>query len=144
MLFRSYFILRLPRPIYFFFASFTLMGFLLDPLGFLGPITTSLLLITFWIYWPLNQLNEFTNSFLRLLWPIYFFFISFYSCGPVGHQSTGLASLFPYYFPLPTLSILLRFFCCWALRQKWASTLLYVNDQLVACKSYAKMDKLKT
>ena len=46
--------LRLPWPIYFFYTSFTLMGFLLDPLGFLGPITTSLPLITFWAYCPLN------------------------------------------------------------------------------------------
>ena len=57
---------RLPRSIYFFFTSFTPMGFLLDPLGFLGPITTSLPLITFRAYWLLSQPNEFTNSFPRL------------------------------------------------------------------------------
>ena len=34
-------------PIYFFCTSFTLMGLLLNPLGFLGPITTSLPLIIF-------------------------------------------------------------------------------------------------
>ena len=34
-------------PIYFFFTSFTLMCFLLDSSGFLGPITTSLPLLGF-------------------------------------------------------------------------------------------------
>lgn len=76
--------LGLPRPIYFFFTSFTLMGFLLDPLGFLSPITASLPLITFRAYWPLSQPNEFTDSFLELPWPIYLFFTSFYSCGLAG------------------------------------------------------------
>ena len=41
--------LGLPQPIYFLFTSFTLMGFLVDPLGFLNPITTSLHFITFWV-----------------------------------------------------------------------------------------------
>ena len=39
--------LGLLQPIYFFFTSFTLMGFLLDPLSFLGSITTPLSLIYF-------------------------------------------------------------------------------------------------
>ena len=73
--------LKLSRPIYFFFTSFTFMGFLLDPLGFLGPITTSLPLVTFRAYWPLSQTNEFTNSFSGFLWPIYFLFTSYYSHG---------------------------------------------------------------
>ena len=100
--------LKLPRPIYSFFTSFTLMGFLLDSLGFLGPITTNLPVITFQAYWPLSQPNEFTNSFSRLPGPIHFlftsyyfhgfttsfiglpqpiysFFTSFYSCGPTSH-----------------------------------------------------------
>jgi len=42
--------LELPHPIYFFFTSFILVGFLIDPLGFLGPITTSLPLLTFRAY----------------------------------------------------------------------------------------------
>ena len=55
------------------------MGFLLALLGFLSPITISLPLITFRAYWPLSQSNEFTNSFPRLSWPIYFLFTSYYS-----------------------------------------------------------------
>ena len=39
--------LGLPRSIYLFFTSFTLIGFLLDSLSFLSPITTFLPLITF-------------------------------------------------------------------------------------------------
>ena len=39
--------LGLSRLSYFIFTSFTLMGFLLDPLGFLGLITTSLSFIAF-------------------------------------------------------------------------------------------------
>ena len=46
--------IRFPRPIYFFFISFNLMDFLLDLLGFLGLITTSLPLIIFRVYWPLS------------------------------------------------------------------------------------------
>ena len=46
----AYFIfLGLPQPIYFLFTSFTLMGFLVDLLSFLNPITTSLHFITFWV-----------------------------------------------------------------------------------------------
>ena len=37
----------IPRAIYFIFTSFTPMNFLLNLLGFLSPITTSLPLITF-------------------------------------------------------------------------------------------------
>ena len=141
--------LRLPRPIYSFFTSFTLMGFLLDSLGFLGPITTNLPVITFQAYWPLSQPNEFTNSFSRLPGPIhflftsyyfhgfttsfiglprsiYFFFTSFYSCGLIGHQSCYFSplGLFPYFFTVFSIlpSLLLGFFCYWAICQKWAST----------------------
>ena len=56
-------------------------GLLLNPLGFLCPITTSLALITFWAYWPLCQPNESTNSFLGLPRLIYFFFTSYYFHG---------------------------------------------------------------
>ena len=46
----AYFIfLGLSQPIYFIFTSFTLMSFLVDPLSFLSPITTSLHFITFWV-----------------------------------------------------------------------------------------------
>ena len=73
--------LEIPRPIYSFFTSFTPMGFLLNSLGFLSPIITSLPLITFRAYWPLRQSNEFTNSFSRLPQPIHFLFTSYYSHG---------------------------------------------------------------
>ena len=133
----AYFIfLGLPQPIYFIFTSFTLMGFLVDPLGFLSPITTSLHFITFWAYWPLSQPNEFINSFLglpqpiyflftfyyshRLItsffglhWPIYSFFTSFYSCGPAGQWSCHfiLLGLFPYSLTIFHFS---HFLYCWA------------------------------
>ena len=73
--------LEFPWLVYFFFTYFTLMGLFLDSLGFLGPITISLSLITFWAYWPLSRPIEFTNLFPELPRPIYFFFISFYSNG---------------------------------------------------------------
>ena len=41
---------RLPQPIYYLFTSITLMGFLLNLLDFLDPITTSSLLIATWAY----------------------------------------------------------------------------------------------
>ena len=70
-----------PRPIYFLYTSFTPMGFLLNHLVFLDPITTSLSLITFQAYWPLSQPNEFTNSFPELSRPIYFLITSYCSHG---------------------------------------------------------------
>ena len=98
---------------------------------FIGPISTSLPLITFRAYWPLSQINEFTNSFpghprpiyflissycshgfttsfLELPRPIYFLFISYYSCGPAGHYSchSGLLGLL-YYFLFSLSS-----YCC--------------------------------
>ena len=78
--------LGLPQPIYFFFTSFILLGFLLDLLGFLGLITTSLPLITSWVYWPFSLSNKFTNSFPKLLWLIYFPFTSYYSYGRKLHS----------------------------------------------------------
>ena len=57
----------LPQAIYYLFASFTFMGFLLNPLGFLDPITTSLLFNTTWAYWFLGQPIEFTTHFLGFL-----------------------------------------------------------------------------
>ena len=72
---------RLPRLIYFSFTSFTPMGFLLNSLGFLGPITTSLPLITFRAYWPSSQPIELTNSFHELPQPNYFLFTTYYSHG---------------------------------------------------------------
>ena len=41
-------------------------GFLLNSLGFLGPITTPLPFITFQAYMPLCQPYEFTNSFIGI------------------------------------------------------------------------------
>ena len=132
----------LPRPIYYLFTSFTPMRFLLNLLGFLDPITTSLLLITTWAYWLLGQPIEFTNSFprlsrpiyflsisyyshgltisfLKLPWPTYSLFTSFYSCGAywsliLPFWLIGLALL----FSLLTFFILLGFFYCWAFCQK--------------------------
>ena len=121
-------------------------GLLLNPLGFLGPITTYLPLITFWAYWPLGRLIQFTNSFLGLPRPIYLFlfpwayyfihwassthllllyiFSFLWASQPsiLSFQSIWLVSLFPYNFPFLTFSILLRFFCYWTFCQKWAST----------------------
>ena len=141
--------LGLPQPICSFFTSFTHMGFLLNSLGFLGSITSSLPLITFRPYWPLSQPIGFTNSFPGLPWSIYFlftsyyfhgfttsfiglprsiyfFFTSFYSCGLIGHQSCYFSplGLFPYFFTVFSIlpSLLLGFFCYWAICQKWAST----------------------
>ena len=57
----------LPQTIYYLFASFTFMIFLLNPLGFLDPITTSLLFNTTWAYWFLGQPIEFTTHFLGFL-----------------------------------------------------------------------------
>ena len=137
--------LEFPWPVYLFFTSFTLMSFLLDSMSFLGLITISLSLITFWAYWPLSQPIEFTNLFPELPQPIYFFFISLYfnglttlffgllwliwffftsfcSCGPASHQSChfSLLSLFPYSFTVfpSSPSLLLGFFYYWAICQK--------------------------
>ena len=114
--------LGLPQPVYFFFTSFTPMGFLLDSWSFLGPITIYLSLVTFWAYWPLSRPIEFTNLFLGLPRPIYFFFTSFCSCGPASYQSCNfsLLGLFPYSLTVfPSLpSLLLGFFYCWALCPK--------------------------
>ena len=81
-------------------------GFLLNLLDFLSLTTTSLPLITFQAYWLLSQPYKFTNSYLGLPNPftsyyshrfttsflglsrtIYFFFNSFYFCGPSDHYS---------------------------------------------------------
>ena len=101
-----YSFLGLTRPIYFFFTSFTPMGFLLDPLGFLGPITTSLPLIYFQAYWPLSQPNKFTNSFPGLPRPIYFLFTSYYSYG-LTTSFLGLLGSFTPSLPLFILVSLL-------------------------------------
>ena len=142
--------LGLPWPVYFFFTSFTPMGFLLDPLSFISQITTWLSLISSWAYWPLGRPIEFTNSFPGLPQPIYLFLTSFYThglttsffrlpqpvyffftsilllwaCQPsiLPFQPAGLVSLFFYYFPFLIFSILLGFFRYWVLCQKWAST----------------------
>ena len=140
----------LPQAIYYLFASFTFMSFLLNPLGVLDPITTSLLFNTTWAYWFLGQPIEFTNSFPGLSWliyslstsyysyelttsflklsrPTYYLFISFHYCGHAGHQFyhsslLGLALL----LSLLTFFILLDFFYCWALCQKWTSTFIFL------------------
>ena len=135
---------------FFFLYLFYSYELLLNPLGFLDPITTSLPLIIFRVYWPLCQHFEFTNSFLGLPRPIYFFFTSYYShvfttsflglpwpicfffvtfffffCRPVNHYSccSGLL-VFASLFSLPIFFILLGFFSHCAFCQKWASTMV--------------------
>ena len=104
-----------------------LLGFLLNLLGFLDPITTSLPLIAFRACWPLNQPNEFSNSFpklprpiyflftfycsyglitsfLGLPWPIYFLFTSYYSSELAGHHSCHSSLLGLLYYFLFLLS----------------------------------------
>jgi len=143
----AHFIHRASSAHLLFLYLFYSHGFLLNPLGFLDLITISLPLITLQAYWPLCQPYEFTNSFLGLPRPIYFFFTSYYShgfttlflelprpiffffatyyfCGPTNHYSchSGLL-VFTLLFSLPIFSILLGFFCHWAFCQKWALTL---------------------
>ena len=112
--------LELPRPVYFLFTSFTPMGFLLNSLGFFGPITISLILITFWAYWPLSRPIEFTNSFPGLPRPIYFFFTSFYSHG----LTTSLFGL-----PQPIYLFFPSFLFLWAY---WPSILPFQPTELVS------------
>ena len=119
-------------------------GLLLNLLGFLGPTTTSLPLISLRAYWPLSEPYGFTNSFLGLPRPIYFFFTSYYFhgfttsflglpqpiffffttyyfCEFADHYSCHSALLgFALLFSLPIFFILLGFFCHWAFCQKWA------------------------
>ena len=85
------------------FYLFIPIGFLLNPLGFLGPITTSLPLITFRAYWLLGQLNEFTNSFLGLPWLIYFFFTSYCSH---GFTTSLLGFPWPFISSLPLIILI--------------------------------------
>ena len=87
--------LELPQPIYFFF------------------------------FFTSHYSHELTISFLEYLWPIY--------ChGPVGYQSYHFSplGLFPNFFTVLPLvffsfSLLLGFFYCWALCQKWHQHNLY-------------------
>ena len=83
----------LPRAIYYIFTSVTLMSFLLNLLGILGPITTYLLLITTWAYWllghPLSLLTHFLGYLspfshsLSLIIPMGLLFHSFSFLGPL-------------------------------------------------------------
>ena len=104
----------LPRPTFHFFTSLGLcwQTFLLyQPIslcyssGFLDPITTSLLLITTWVYWLLGQPIKFTNSFPRLLRPIYSLSTSYYSHG----LTTSFIGL-----PRPTYFLFTSFYSCGA------------------------------
>jgi len=76
------------------------MGFLLNPLGFLGPITTSLPLIAFRAYWPLSQPNEFTNSFPELPGPFTLSLPLIVLMGLLLHFLGSLAHLLPLYLLL--------------------------------------------
>ena len=93
------------------------MDVLLDSLGFLGPITTSLPLITFRAYWPLSHPNEFTNSFPGLPRSIYFLFIFLIPMGLLLH-SLGFLGPFTPSLPLFILVSLLAInpaiSTCWA------------------------------
>ena len=71
--------------------------------GLLGPITTSLPLITFRAYWLLSQPVEFTNSFLRLPWLIYFFFTSYCSH---GFTISLLGFPWPFIYSLPLIILI--------------------------------------
>ena len=142
----------LSRSIYLLFTSFTPMGLLLNSLGFLGPFTTSWPFITIlgllaiklahWVYQFILWASP-THLLLLylLLFPWAYYFIHwaslahllilyfFYFHGPAGHQSCCFSpvGLFPYFFTvLPLISfsssLLLGFFCYWALCKKWALT----------------------
>ena len=102
--------LGLSQPVYFLLTSFTFMGFLLDYLDFPCPITISLPFITFWAYWTLSRPIEFTNSFLELPHPSYFFFTSFFFFFPIGLllHPLGFSSPFTY-----SLSLFLFLWACW-------------------------------
>ena len=119
--------LGLPWPVYFFFTSFTPMGFLLDPLSFISQITTWLSLISSWAYWPLGRPIEFTNSFPGLPQPIYLFLTSFYTHGlttsffglpqPVYFFFTSILLLWacqPSILPLGLPAINPTISACWA------------------------------
>ena len=105
------------------------MGFLLNPLGFLDPITTSLPLIAFRAYWPLSQPNEFTNSFPELPWPIYSLFTSYCSH---GFTTSFIGFLGPFTSSLP-LIILIGFLAivpaipaCWVCFTIFSSQFLHI------------------
>ena len=118
-------------PLYLFYSH----DFSLNPLGFLSPITTSLLLIISWAYWLLGQPTEFTNSFPKLPRPIYYFiswassvhllslylllFLQAHWPSILPFRPIGLALLFHFL----TFFKLLGFFNYWALCQKSASTI---------------------
>ena len=116
--------LKLPQHVYFFLTSFTFMGFLLDSLDFLSPITMSLLLITFQAYWPLSRPIEFTNSFPELPRPTYFFFTSFF----FFFFFMGLL-LHPLGFLDPFISSLPLFLFSWAC---WPSILPFQSAGLIS------------
>ena len=140
------------RSIYLLFTSFTPMGLLLNSLGFLSPFTTSWPFITIldllaikpahWVYQFILWASPIQLLLLYLLlFPGAYYFIHwaslahllilyfFYFHGPAGHQSCcfSLVGLFPYFYTILSLisfssSLLLGFFCYWALCQKWVLT----------------------
>ena len=88
--------------------------------------------IYFFFFFTSHYSHELTISFLEYLWPIYFFFTSCYCHGLVGYQSYHFSplGLFPNFFTVLPLvffsfSLLLGFFYCWALCQKWHQHNLY-------------------
>ena len=113
----AYFIisfLGFPQPVYFLITSFTLMGLLLDPLGFLSPITTSLPLITSWDYWPLGRPIEFTNSFPELPCPIYLFLFSQAYYFILSASSACLLLVYRLFIVVGLLAINPIISTCWA------------------------------
>ena len=112
-------------------------GHLLNPLGFLGPITTSFAFgfIGFWtnpIYYFLalgssgffffsisyNSYGLITSSFGASFARFAFFEATYYLVG----LWTIIPAILPQWSLLLSFFILLGFFCHWALLSKWAST----------------------
>ena len=100
----------------------------------LGPITTSLLLITFQAYWPLSQPNEFINSFLGLPWPIYFFFTSYcsheFTTSLLGFSRPFISSL-PLIILVGLLTIIPTILSCWACFTIFFSHFLHIVGLLL-------------
>ena len=86
----------------------------------------------YFFFFTSHYSHELSTLFLGYLRPIYFFFTSCYFHGSIGYQTYHFSplGLFPNFFTvLPLIffsfSLLLGFFCCWALCQKWHQHNLY-------------------
>ena len=134
----------LPLCLFYFYEFFTKSFGLPRPNYHIFTFQYYLGLLVFrpahWVYysfpglsWLIYSLStsyysyELTTSFIKLSRPTYYLFISFHYCGHAGHQFyhsslLGLALL----LSLLTFFILLDFFYCWALCQKWTSTFIFL------------------